>query len=57
MPYGYGAMMMLALVPPLWRRATYPVLKRWDEQLATAGEREILRARGTLLGAAQPSPN
>ncbi|GHA79600.1 alkane 1-monooxygenase [Cognatilysobacter bugurensis] len=29
LPGGYGAMFVLALVPPLWFRAVHPVLARW----------------------------
>jgi alkane 1-monooxygenase len=48
MPYGYGTMILCAFVPPLWRRTTGPILDRWDRELASAGELELVRAKGWL---------
>ncbi|MEM7425826.1 MAG: alkane 1-monooxygenase [Pseudomonadota bacterium] len=49
MPYGYMSMMLIALVPPLWRHVMHPRLAGWDREFASAEERELLRGRGLLL--------
>lgn len=48
--YGYVAMMFFALVPPLWHRITVPLLKRWDNQLATKEEAEIAKEHNLRSG-------
>jgi len=50
MPHGYMAMILMAFVPPLWKRITRPVLEAWDVHSATEAERELLRRRGLLYG-------
>ncbi|MCC5975527.1 MAG: alkane 1-monooxygenase, partial [Rubellimicrobium sp.] len=32
LPYGYPLMTALALVPPLWRRAMNPKVRKWRKQ-------------------------
>jgi Fatty acid desaturase len=44
LPYGYKTMILLALVPPLFRRAVDPRLADWDARLATEAERALARA-------------
>jgi len=48
-PFGYKVMILIALVPPIWRRLMHPRLADWDERLASEAERRWLRARGLLL--------
>ncbi len=43
MPHGYATMLLIALVPPLWRRMTAPILAEWDLHRATEGELRALR--------------
>jgi alkane 1-monooxygenase len=50
LPYGHTAMMMIAVVPPLWNAILDPLLKDWDLRFASAEERAILARDGTLLG-------
>lgn len=38
MKYGYMATMLLAMVPPAWRRLTEPQLRHWDSALASTEE-------------------
>jgi alkane 1-monooxygenase len=49
-PFGYKVMILIALVPPVWRRLMHPRLARWDAGSASAEERALLAARGRLLG-------
>ena len=42
LPYGYKTMIVLALVPPLWRRVIDPRLRDWDARFATQAERELI---------------
>ncbi len=46
MRFGYGATILAAFLPPLWRRLTEPVLADWDARLANSSERELLTVRG-----------
>jgi len=50
LPYGHTAMMMIAVVPPLWNAILDPLLKDWDLRFASAAERAILAQDGKLLG-------
>jgi fatty acid desaturase len=43
LPHGYGTMIMMAFIPPLWRRAIDPLLLDWDRRLASAGELALIR--------------
>ena len=45
MPMGYMSMILVALVPPLWRRTIHPLLKAWDEELASDEERQLISER------------
>lgn len=51
LPFGYKTMIVMSLVPSLWRRIIEPRLADWDRRFATPEEREILRSRGQFLGA------
>lgn len=54
MPHGYMAMILLAFVPSLWRRATSAGLAHWDRNLASEDERREIANRGWDL--AEPVP-
>lgn len=47
-PYGYMTMILISLVPPLWRRVVDPLLAEWDQTCASEGERAILMKGGLL---------
>lgn len=42
MPLGFILTQLAASHPPLWRKLTEPRLRRWDETLASDGERALL---------------
>jgi alkane 1-monooxygenase len=46
LPYGYKTMIVMALVPPLWRRVVEPRLAEWDSRFASEGERRLLAEAG-----------
>jgi alkane 1-monooxygenase len=46
LPYGYKTMIVMALVPPLWRRVVEPRLAEWDTRFASEGERRLLAEAG-----------
>ena len=41
---------LMAFIPPLWRRFVQPRLRIWDEQFATAPERELARQANLRAG-------
>jgi Fatty acid desaturase len=43
LPYGYLSMLLIALVPPLFKKIMTPALNEWDEKHATPAERKIAR--------------
>jgi hypothetical protein len=47
-PYGYMTMILISLVPPVWRRVVDPLLAEWDQTSASDGERAILKRDGLL---------
>jgi hypothetical protein len=47
-PYGYMTMILISLVPPVWRRVVDPLLAEWDQTSASDGERAILVKEGLL---------
>lgn len=49
MPMGYMPMILLSLVPPLWRRTMHPLLKQWDEQFASEAELKFIAQQGWVL--------
>jgi alkane 1-monooxygenase len=53
-PHGYMTMILIALVPPLWRRTVDPLLDRWDREMASPRERELI-ARQAWHPPAQPA--
>lgn len=50
LPTGYMGMILLALVPPLFRRVMEPRLRIWDRDHATAAERELARQADLRAG-------
>jgi hypothetical protein len=44
------SMILISLVPPLWRRTVDPLLETWDGTMASEAERAILLREGPLLG-------
>lgn len=46
MPYGYNTMLVIALIPPVFRRMIDPLLAEWDRTMASEGERALIRAHG-----------
>ncbi len=46
MPYGYMTMIIIAFIPPAWRRVIDPLLNQWDETFATPQERHLISKRG-----------
>lgn len=48
LPYGYKTMIVMSLVPPLWKRIVEPRVTYWDQQFASNEERQILADRGEL---------
>ena len=49
LPYGYHTMSMISLVPSWWHSVMDRQLADWDERLADASERSIVRARGWTI--------
>ncbi len=49
LPMGYMTMILMSLVPPLWRRTMHPLLKEWDKKFATEAELEFIRKQGWVL--------
>ncbi|MGL4242841.1 MAG: alkane 1-monooxygenase, partial [Beijerinckiaceae bacterium] len=49
-PHGYMSMIIISLIPPLWRRTVDPLLEQWDQTMASDAERAILVRDGTLIG-------
>lgn len=45
LPFGYQTMVLVAIVPPLWRRTMAPLLAQWDRQ-ASADEIALVQQRG-----------
>ena len=43
LPLGYLTMIVVVLVPPLFKKMMAPALKNWDEKHATAAERQLLQ--------------
>jgi len=46
LPYGYLVMVIIALIPPLWRRVMASRLEGWDQNFATKAELELLDQKG-----------
>jgi hypothetical protein len=44
-PHGYMTMIVISLIPPLWHKTVDPLLARWDTDMASAAERDILAGR------------
>lgn len=41
-PHNAGAMCILAVLPPIWFRVTAPLLRDWDQRLASPAERALI---------------
>jgi alkane 1-monooxygenase len=54
-PHGYMTMILISLVPPLWRRTVDPLLAEWDTSYASEAERGVLARDGSLIGTASPA--
>lgn len=48
--WGYLGAMLMAMVPPLWFRATSPMLLQWDRQCATPEEQSLVAAANRRSG-------
>lgn len=48
LPYGYKTMIVMSLVPRLWKRIVEPRVTHWDQHFANDEERRILAERGQL---------
>ena len=46
--YGYMVAISLAMLPKFWFIYVNPLLKKWDDELATAGELQLLKNRRLL---------
>jgi alkane 1-monooxygenase len=46
LPYGYLTMMVLATVPPIFKRIMAPKLREWDENFADSAERDHAKKYG-----------
>jgi fatty acid desaturase len=53
-PHGYMSMILISLVPPLWRSKVDPLLAEWDATAASEAERAILLRDGMFMG---PTPH
>jgi alkane 1-monooxygenase len=61
LPCGYAMAVLVALIPPLWRRVIDPQLADWDQRLANEEERSLVRRlypsfATASSGGAQPRP-
>ena len=45
LPMGYMSMVLLAMIPPLFRRTMHPLLREWDEKFASPEERQLIAER------------
>jgi alkane 1-monooxygenase len=54
-PHGYMTMILISLVPPLWRKTVNPLLADWDNHSASDAERAILARDRALIGTASPA--
>lgn len=43
LPYGYLTMILIAGIPPLWRRIVDPLVSEWERKMATPEERALAR--------------
>lgn len=42
LPHGYLTMIVIALIPPLWRKVMAAPIRDWDENFATEGELQLV---------------
>lgn len=50
LPYGYLTTILLALVPPLYKKVMTPILNHWDEHFATPEEKKLAIAASVKSG-------
>ncbi len=50
LPYGYMSMILLALVPPVYKRVMNPRLSEWDLNFASEAEKSLLKNEETGKG-------
>ena len=50
MPYGYITSLLIALVPPIWKKMMVPQLNEWDRIHASQGERIIAQKQNEESG-------
>jgi alkane 1-monooxygenase len=50
LPFGYMTMILLALVPPLYRAIMRPYLETWDQHWATAAEKSLAQSPSAAQG-------
>jgi len=50
LPNGYLSMLLIALVPPLFKKIMTPALNDWDERHATAAERKLAQEASRISG-------
>lgn len=48
MPFGYMTMMLIAFIPPLWRKVMTPNIQNWDQNFASPEECALLEERGLI---------
>ena len=46
LPCGYQTALLIAFIPPLWHRMIDPLIAKWDGQMASATELELIRELG-----------
>ncbi len=54
LPYTYFALILISLIPPLYRRVIQPYLDNWDRNFATPAELDYMRANN--IPHAEPIP-
>jgi alkane 1-monooxygenase len=50
LPYGYMVSIFIAFVPGVWPKISAPLLRDWDDRLASPEERAYLKGKGIFLG-------
>ena len=50
LPNGYLSMLLIALVPPLFKKMMTPALNEWDEQHASPAERKLAQQASQQSG-------
>jgi hypothetical protein len=50
LPNGYLSMLLIALVPPVFKKIMTPALNEWDDKHATAAERKLAQEASVNSG-------